>query len=106
MLNPNMPDEIYAGQSNNGDTFWTQHELRGTSITCAKNRQPTKYIRKDKAIPEGYALVPIDTVASLLWRIDYPHGGCLVKTWEDNSFKDKQIYRGIVISAAQKKESE
>ena len=40
-----------------------------------------------------FTLRPIEIVAEMLWKIDYPNGGSIVKKWNDNNFRDKELYR-------------
>lgn len=52
--------------------------------------------REPRCIPDGWVLVSeaaIDAVAELLWKIDYPKGGSIVKVWDDNQYHDKELYR-------------
>lgn len=66
--------------------------------TCGKwNDVAWKAARTLSALMHGthkdLVVVPIDQIAEMLWKIDYPKGGSIVKTWEDNSFQDKELYR-------------
>lgn len=42
----------------------------------------------------------LELAAECLWRRDYPNGGSIVKTWNDNGFHDKELYRKEALAAA------
>lgn len=70
------PQKIYAwmGMKDNGS--WDKEPC-----PCCESLE---YFRSD---------IVLEALSKLLWQRDYPNGGSIVKTWEDNQYYDREIYR-------------
>lgn len=59
-------------------------------------------------IIKGALMPELEKLAEALWIRDYPNGGSIVKSWNDNQFRDKELYRkeaAVILAAIEKVKS-
>lgn len=80
--NPIDPDEAAYRQ-------W--HAERAEDIYGLERSAFRDGIKYARTLPPAPAALEIAMKAA--WQRDYPNGGRMVKTWEDNTYQDREIYR-------------
>lgn len=79
------------------DDLWAVEQLisslSNTKAECLatidRMNEDRRALQSRGNVPEGV----VEIIAGLLWKIDYPNGGSMFKTYESTHFHDKELYR-------------